>query len=227
MRAFSCLALLAAFTACGPDSAVYPAIVSWMEWPAEVPDATPFTVRLVVPRPGCYQGVFRPGVTADESAVTFAPFYIVKVHEPICQPFEERADIFYVALDTTSIVPALKTNVPRTFEMRASSVAFASQPGADGLPVRTYGDVTVRLADPDTSRRNGAGFATKMIDDSGCARLLVTGTLGPSGTSGSLLVLEDQVDTTTVNGDFVRGYLVEAPAPICGETRVFHLVSRN
>ena len=227
MRAFCGLVLLAVCAACGPDRAVYPSIVSWMEWPAEVPEATPFTVRLVIPRPGCYQGVFKPGVTADESAVTFEPYYIVEVHEPICQPFQERADIFYIALDTVSIAPALRTDVPRTFEMRASSAAFAGQPSSDGLPVRTYGDVTVRLADPDTSRRNGAGFATRMIDDSGCARLLVAGTIGPSGTGGSLLVLEDQSDTTTINGDFVRGYIFEAPAPICGETRVFHLSSRN
>jgi len=40
-------------------------------------------------------------------------------------------------------------------------------------------------------------------------------------------VLEDQADTTGLNYAFVRGYFHEATTPVCGQTRVFHLVSRN
>ncbi len=40
-------------------------------------------------------------------------------------------------------------------------------------------------------------------------------------------VLEDQADTLGFSLGFVSGYIHDAPAPVCGETRVFHLVSRN
>ena len=40
-------------------------------------------------------------------------------------------------------------------------------------------------------------------------------------------LLEDQADTTGLMNAFVRGYIHHAAAPVCGETRVFHLLSRN
>ena len=40
-------------------------------------------------------------------------------------------------------------------------------------------------------------------------------------------VLEDQGDTTGLMNAFVRGYIHDAAAPVCGETRVLHLLSRN
>jgi hypothetical protein len=228
MRPLCYLPLLAALAACESDLDLFPSTVQWMEWPAEVPTATPFAVRLIVPRPGCYQGVFKPGVSADESAVTFAPYYLVKRTDAVCLPEALQFDIISIALDTVGTAPGLATSFDRTFEMRASSIVYAPspQPSAGDLPVRTYGDVTVRLSDPELPPRNAAGFASKVVDNAGCVRLQPAGTIGPSGTPGSNYVLEDQADTTGLTYAFVRGYIHEATAPVCGQTLVFHLVSR-
>ncbi len=88
--------LAVSLAACESDLKVVPSTVQWMEWPAEVPVAEPFTVRLLVSRPGCYQGVYKPGITADQSAVTFAPYFLVKNTTPIlclpeAQPGGDRA----------------------------------------------------------------------------------------------------------------------------------------
>ena len=227
MRALYYLPVVAMLAACGPDIEVSPATVEWMEWPAEVAAATPFQVRLLVARPGCRQGAFKLGVSADESAVTFAPYYLIKSQEILCQPEAAIVDPYPGGFDTVGTVPGLAASVPRTFEMRAAAqVSAPPAPGVGDLPVRTYGEVTVRLTSPDSSRRNGAGFATRLVDNFGCARLQPSGFF-PSGTAGSNFVLEDQADTSSFTHAFVRGYIYEASAPICGQTRVFHLVTVN
>ena len=225
MRPFYYLPIVAMVTACEPNTEVSPAQVSWMEWPAEVSAATPFLVRLLVPRPGCYQNVFKLGISADESAVTFTPYFLITSHEIICVPEAGQLDVYpQLAIDTVGTAPGLAASFARTFEMRAAAQVYAPPaPGVADLPVRMYGEVTVRLTGPDTSRRNGAGIVSKVIDNSGCVRLQPYGTWGP----GLGLVLEDQADTSSFSYAFVRGYIYEAPTPVCGETRVFHLVSRN
>lgn len=230
MRGFYYFLILVALAACESDIDVSPATVEWMEWPAEVAAATPFTVRLVVSRPGCYQGTFKAGVSADESAVTFEPYWLVQRNSGAnCLPEARHIEILFVALDTLETAPGLAANVARTFEMRATSVVFAPapEPGVNDLPIRTYGDVTVRPADPDGSRRNAAGFAGKLVDQSGCVRVQPSGTIGPSGPPGSTYVLDDQADTTNLTSAFLRGYIHEVAAPICGQTRVFHLLTVN
>jgi len=81
----------------------------------------------------------------------------------------------------------------------------------------------VRPAGPDQSRRIAAGTVVKSVDTQGCVRVSPVALYHP----GAALVLEDQADTTGLNYAFVRGYIHEAAAPVCGQTRVFHLVSRN
>ena len=219
MRPFYYLPLLTALVACESDISLAPATVEWMEWPAEVSVAAPFPVRLIVSRPGCYQGVFKPGTHADESAVTFAPYFLVDTKHAFCPPGVYT--VYPNALDIVVTAPGLATSFARTFEMRAASQVYAPTPGPSTLPVRTYGDVTVRLADPDTSRRNAAGFAAKDIDNLGCVRLR------PNQTIRTGYVLEDQADTARFSYAFVRGYIHASATPICGETRVFELLSRN
>ncbi|HEV2670870.1 MAG TPA: hypothetical protein VGU74_07250 [Gemmatimonadales bacterium] len=195
--------------------------MEWMEWPAEVPVATPFKVRMLVSRPGCYQGMYRPGVTADQSAVTFAPYFLVKDKTPICLPEAQQLDIYYADLDTIGMAPGLPADFARTFEMRAPSSVYApSAPGVNDLPIRTYGDVTVQLSNPNVSRRNTGGFATIVVLN-GCLRVL------PVGSPGLSYVMEDQADTTTFSYAFIRGYIQEVATPVCGETTVFELLSRN
>jgi len=219
---FALLALLLA--ACGSDLRVSPATVEWMEWPAEVPVATPFTARLLISRPGCFQGVYKPGVTADQSAVTFAPYYLIAGSAPpICLP-EAQVDVYYADLDTVGTAPGLQADFARTFEMRAAASVYAPSAHltANDLPVRTYGEVTVRLTNPDNSRRSAGGFASKFVDNLGCVRLQPAGAIAP----GSSYVLEDQSDTT-FSYAFVRGYIHNATTPVCGQSRVFELLSRN
>jgi len=217
--------LAVSLAACESDLRVVPSTVEWMEWPAEVPVAMPFSVRLLVSRPGCFQGVYKPGVTADESAVTFAPYFLVKNTTPIlCLPEAQPVDIYYADLDTVGTAPGLPADFARTFEMRAAASVYAPTAplAAADLPVRTYGEVTVRLTNPDNSRRSAGGFASKFVDNLGCARLLPAGAIAP----GSSYVLEDQADTAFSYG-FVRGYIHDAATPVCGQLRVFELLSRN
>ena len=219
MRPFYYLPLLTALVACESDISVAPATVDWMEWPAEVSVAAPFPVRLIVSRPGCYQGVFKPGTHADESAVTFAPYFLVNTKHAFCPPGVYT--VYPNALDILVTAPGLATSFARTFEMRGAAQVYAPTPSANTLPVRTYGDVTVRLANPDNTRRNAAGFAAKDVDNLGCVRLR------PNQTIGIGYVLEDQADTARFSYAFVRGYIHASTTPICGETRVFELLSRN
>ena len=55
------------------------------------------------------------------------------------------------------------------------------------------------------------------------ARILPLGLYDPD----SGLVLEDQADTAGLSSAFVRGYIYDVAAPVCGQTRVFHLESRS
>lgn len=225
MRAFYCLTLAGALAACDSGLDVQPAIVQWMEWPAEVVAAKPFSVQLLTGFPACHKWVFKSAVSADQSAVVFAPYFLVERGEPVCLPVPATLEVFplpNLGLDTSVTAPGLATTVDRTFEMRASAVvnAPAPSPNVGDVPVRTFGDVTVRLSNPDSSRRNAAGIVTLSVDIGGCVRV------HPGGYSPAL-VLDDQADTTGLRYAFVRGYIHEAAAPVCGQTRVFHLVTRN
>jgi hypothetical protein len=205
--------ICAVLAACGgSDLDVQPAVVQWMEWPAEVAAAQPFAVRLMLPFPACHPWTLKERVGADQAAVTFEPYFLVEKGEPICLP---EADLVPNAmLDTVSIAPGLHVSSPRSFDMRALA-------SADGSPNRIFGQVTVLLTNPDTSRRNAGGTVTVFVDNSGCVRIR-PGYFGPQG-----FVLEDQADTAGLMNAFVRGYFHDAAAPVCGETRVFHLESRN
>ncbi len=224
MRPVLLASVCALIAACGSDLTVASSTVEWMEWPAEVPVATPFMVRMLVSRPGCSQGVYNPGASADQSAVTFAPYFLVKDKPQICPLEALQLDIYYVDLDTVGTAPGLTANYMRTFEMRASSSVYGPERlTAADLPVRTYGEVTVRLNNtdgPESTTRNAGGFASKFVDN-GCVRLQPVGGLSWS------YVLEDQADTTGLAYAFVRGYVHDVVTPVCGQTRVFELVSRN
>ena len=214
MRSLYCIPLMAALAACDSGLEIQPAYVQWMEWPAEVSVATPFTARMLVPFPACHRSVFKPAVSENQSAVTFAPYFLVEGGAPVCLPSPalDVALVPFLALDTVITAPGLAA---RAFQMRATAT--------DASGVRTFGDVTVRLSNPDTSRRKAGGVVTLWVDNAGCARLRPAGYLQPLGG----YVLEDQADTTGLNYAFVRGYIHDAAAPVCGQTRVFKLVSRN
>jgi hypothetical protein len=204
-----------------PNTRVDAVTVQWMDWPAEVNAGQAFRTRLVVQGVCALNPRFRPGTHADLSAVTFEPFYVVD-KDPIECVTTGSTLIALGSVDTAGIAPALAATVARTYEMRAASPTFVRSLSTS-LPVATYGTVTVRPSGANASQRNAAGYATSMRDTLGCMRLRPGGLYDPA----AALVLEDQSDTTSFGNTFVQGYIYDATAPVCGETRVFHLVARS
>ncbi|MGH7607636.1 MAG: hypothetical protein ACREME_09865 [Gemmatimonadales bacterium] len=217
--------VLAVLVACQePDSRIGHVIVQWMDWPAEVPASQPFAVRMIVTQP-CAATGFREGSSADQSAVTFEPYFLDVSEEVLCA----RLQTFRIAigaLDTVGRAPGLRAEFTRTYEMRAAASVAVPQPGSlVGLPVRTFGDVTAiggGLYVLDPSRRNAGGFASVARDTLDCIRIRPLWAFPPEDD----VPLDDQGVSPSATG-FMRGQYYEADAPVCGETRVFHLVSVN
>jgi hypothetical protein len=220
MRSFSFVLCLVFLAACDSDKAAFQTTVMWMDWPAEVNTAAPLDVRMVV-LPPCIWSAFRAGSSADQSAVTFAPYFLGVREDVLCAARTDPAvNLVLGGLDTTVNAPALTTTSPRTFEIRgATSIPLA----ATSWPVRTFGEVIVRPNGADGSRRNAGGIVYRELDTLGCVRIRPVGSYKP----GTALVLENPSDTVSLSGSFVRGYIFNLPAPLCGETRGFHLVSQN
>ena len=219
-------ATLFATAACQGDTEVIPVDVQWMDWPAEVVAGVPFRTRLVVFGPCAITKAFRPSPHADPSAVTFRPYFIAENQDIVCIARGGVSEVLLVsALDTAGMAPGLSAESPRTYEMRAAS---ASNLLVAGRTIRTFGDVAVfppsgpgpALPEPP---RNAAGHVSKEVDVSGCVRIRPVGLYSP----GAALVLENPSDTAGLQWAFVRGYVYTPATPVCGESRVFHLVSRN
>ena len=220
-------ALLCLLLACQePTTKVVPVTVEWMDWPAEVNAGQPFRTRLVVSGVCAADPRFHAGVSADLSAVTFSPYFVVEDKVVYCLALQGTGvALVAIGIDTAGLAPGLVATTPRSYEMRGATWAAAPLGGGgiQGLPVRMFGDVTVRLSGADSSRRNAAGQVYLVHDSSGCARVRPIATYRPD----TDLPLEDQADTVNLQGRFVQGYIYKAAAPVCGETRVFHLVARQ
>lgn len=206
----------------GPKVNVDPVSVQWMDWPAEVNAGQPFRTRLVVWGVCALNPQFRAGASADQSAVTFEPYYVVADKQQIFCAALRETTLLVIAVDTAGTAPGLAAQTSRTYEMRAGAEVFIAG-AAPSIPVRRFGDVIVRPTGADRSQRNGGGTVYLQVDSLGCARLSPLGLYNPT----SALVLEDQADTAGLSGAFVTGYTHDATAPVCGETRVFHVVTRN
>ena len=221
--------LLAPLLACSePDARIEPAVVVWMEWPAEVAAAKPFGVRLVMYSPGgCQQAfAFESGPTIDQSAVTFEPYFRVSGERYPCRELVAPSNSIAISfLDTSATVLGLDAQFPRSFEMRAGTDVYSrlvagSRQVASTLPVRTFGDITVRNPPAAGGRVNAGGMVNAMRDSTGCVKVQPYG-LYPG------YVVENPSDTALYWTAFVRGYIYEPAAPVCGETRVFHLMTLN
>ena len=230
MRPIAFAAFLA-LAACseGPDSRIEPAQVGWMEWPAEVSVTTPFTARLVGFIPSCSQVVkfvTTPGV--DQSAVTFEPYFLITGQPNYCRldevvgsaPVDTSIRLIAQFFDTQADVPGLEAEFSRTYEMRAGTNVSARNFLA-GFPIRTFGDITVRTAQVENGRINAGGTAYAARDSIGCV------SLHPFGIYPGYVIENPPADTAQYWSAFVRGYIYDAPAPVCGESKVFHLVTRE
>lgn len=214
MRSLFVLTALAGLAACD-STTVLPVNVLWMDWPAEVESGQPFRTRLVVWGVCAQNPRFRAGAHADQSAVTFTPYFLAEENRHIACLQERLTDaLVVIAIDTAGTAPGLAADSPRTYEMRGAASEEAR---------RTFGEVLVRQSAPDPSRRNGAGYVVTFVDNLGCVRIQPVGMYK----LGAALALESQTDTAGVSGAFVRGYIHDVAVPICGETRVFHLESVN
>lgn len=222
------LLLVLPVAACGPDTRLEPAQVSWMEWPAEVLAATPFTVRLVGYSVYCVEVVkFVTAPTVDQSAVTFEPYFLINGQPDYCLPLRgttatDQASILPIVpfFDTRAAVPGLEAQVPRTYEVRAGTDVVA-RGFAAAFPIRMFGDVTVSTEQVENGRINAGGLASAVRDSLGCV------TLRPYGVHPGYVVENPPADTTQYRTAFVRGYIYEAAVPVCGAAVVFHLVTRD
>jgi len=220
------LLLVLPVAACSdPDTRIEPAQVNWMEWPAEVSVATPFAVRLVGNGVYCVEVVrFVTDPTVDNSAVTFEPYFLLHGEPYGCRTVQEMATAVLVPIvatfDTLTAVRGLESQVSRTYEIRAGSDVLTRGVAA-ALPIRTFGDVTVSTAQVENGRINAGGLASAVRDSLGCV------TLRPYGIRPGYVVENPPADTTEYRTAFVRGYIYEPAAPICGQAKVFHLVTRN
>jgi hypothetical protein len=194
-----------------------------MDWPAVVDAGQPFRTRIVVWSVCARNPRFRDGASADLSAVTFAPYFLID-DDPIICAGAAATPFVITAIDTAGTAPGLAATFSRTYEIRGTASTNTRAVGLLGpFPVRTFGEVTVGPPGADPSRRNAAGTVAMERDSVGCVRVRPLGLYYVD----AALVLEDQADTVGLSYSFVRGYIHDAAAPVCGETRVFHLVTRN
>jgi len=216
------LLLVVPFAACSePDIRFEPVQVNWMEWPAEVPAATSFTVRLVGYGVLCVDVVkFVTAPTVDQSAVTFEPYYLLTGQPRPCRELMPSSSIIAPFFDTLAAVPGLEPQIPRTFEIRAGTDVSA-RAALGAFPIRTFGDVTVRAAQVESDRVNAGGLAYTRRDSFGCV------TLSPYGVYPGYVIENPPADTAQSWSGFVRGYLYKPAAPVCGAATVFHLITLN
>ena len=214
-----CLGVLAA---CESSGKISPTTLVWMDWPAEVNANESFRTRLVTWGVCASNPRFYSGVSANSEAVTFSPYYLVDENVVYCAA--ARESFLVVAIDTAGTAPGLSALVSRAYEMRGAVAGFLRENKTeDYYPVWMFGEVHVVPSGANSTRRNGAGTVSLQLDSLSCARIYPTGLYDPSGG----LVLDDQADTAGVAYAFVRGYVYDSPVPVCGETRLFHLESRN
>lgn len=220
-------AMLLGLGACESNVLVVPVEVVWMDWPAEVAAEDPFRTRLVVWQPCALIRGFVPSPTADESAVTFAPYFVADKEPSACIAAMGVASEMLVtwAIDTAGTAPGLPAAAVRTYEMRSASTV-PSCPACsvlNSVPWVTFGQVTVRPTPSlPSSSRNAAGFVTAQRDAAGCLRIRPAGLPNP----GAAIVVENPTDTTVQWSGFVQGYIYEPAALVCGESKAFHLVAR-
>lgn len=175
---------------------------AWMEWPAEVRAGVPFQVRLVNYAPGCYARLeLRVYVDRGASALAFRLEWLVEgPSNVLC-----LRDPGYS--DTLVTIAGLAATADRTYDLTTIP--------PDRGPVVTVGTVLVRPSAPLSDQTNGAGYASGATDIEGCA-VMQRPFEAP--------IPVDNPPGATWEG-FVRGYFFTPAAPLCGQSRVFHVVT--
>src|SRR5882672_9453632 len=162
----------------GPKAEVSPVTVLWMDWPSEVNAGEPFRTRLVVWNVCAVNPQFRAGGHADQSTVTFEPYYLIGHDQIACLTQRTPTLLSLIALDTAGIAPGLAAASPRTYDMRAPVTDYAlSTTAAPNSAVDKFGVVTVQPSGAAPLRRNAAGDVVAERDSLGrpsCSRIKPT-----------------------------------------------------
>ncbi len=87
----------------GPKAEVSPVTVLWMDWPSEVNAGEPFRTRLVVWNVCAVNPQFRAGGHADQSTVTFEPYYLIGHDQIACLTQRTPTLLSLIALDTAGL----------------------------------------------------------------------------------------------------------------------------
>lgn len=195
------VALLGLTSACDgirfEETRQVPVSPAWMEWPAEISPGTAFGVRIIGFLPSCGSDYVRRYRIDDANSVISFTPYAVVPGELPCT--NVAAPIFVDSIVFTGLSEG-------TYDLRSTE--------------RVFGQILVR-PNPGEIRLNAAGGASTELDEASCVRLRpsVMAFIRP-------LPLENPPNTTPIVG-FVTGYIVDPASPLCGETRVFHLVTRE
>jgi len=176
---------------------------AWIEWPAEVRAGEPFDVRLVGYYPGCYpRQELRIEVLRTDVQVAVRTEWLIEGandNNPLCDPG---------LYDTLVTVAGLAAANDRTYEV------LTVHP--DRPPPRPVGTILVRPTGPiATDPRNGLGTVVGSTDIEGCAVM-------QRAFDAPIPVDNPPADQWL---GYVFGYFFTPAAPLCGQTRVFHLTA--
>jgi hypothetical protein len=188
----------------GPDETLITTQAAWMEWPAEQRADVDFDVRVIGFAPGCYpHQELRIGVNRVDASVYFRTVWEVEGEDDgLCL----RDPAPY---DTLVTVDGLPATADRTFDF------IALLADRDFVPL---GTVLVRPSGViETDRVNAAGSAVGSVDIEGCAMM--------QPPFGAQVPVENPPQVNWAG--FVRGYFFTPPAPLCGQTRAFHIEAMN
>jgi hypothetical protein len=183
-----------------PNVTFLPTAPAWMEWPAEVRAGAAFDVRFVHYAPGCYdRQELRVHVERGSSDLTIRSEWLVAGESNVlCVRDPGYAD-------TIVAVAGLAAAADRIYSLLTLP--------PDRGPIRTMGTILVRPTAALSDHANGAGYVTGGTDFEGCAVMQ---------RPFDAPVPVENPPAGTWQG-FVRGYFFTPTAPLCGQTRAFHV----
>ena len=209
------LCVPAAFVLAGcmePDVGIFHSVPLWMEWPAEAQTGMPFGMRLVGHTATCVtHQELRVDVERFAEGVAFRSLLVVdrpdaRRNEPAI-PDSLCGDAgFY---DTTVTVAGLAATAERSYWI------WRVDPTAPQLTA--VGTIVVRATAPETDRANASGYVLRgSTDTEGCAAMQRHFPAAP--------IAVENPPAATWQG-FAFGYFFTPAAPLCGQTRAFHIDS--
>ena len=177
---------------------------AWLSWPAEVRAAQPFDVRFVFYAPGCFDRMeLRVYEERGADHIAFRGEWLVEGEsDPLCL----RSDPGFVA--TLVTLAGLAATGDSTYEVRPI--------GSGNTPPRPVGTILVRATGVlNTDHLSGLGHVVGSTDIEGCAVM--------QPPFEAPVPVENPPAAQWLG--YVHGYFFTPAAPLCGQTRVFHVTT--